>query len=263
MSYTVIQNARIFLMLVYRDILVIRQKLGSMLLDASIELFVNITTFGALLPVMGMPRELIVPLYIGGMTAQMFYFAYSFSYSVIFDIRYDRFIDYRLTLPISKKWLFASYITKFVMETAIITAPLMTIGLFILRSNAEFINPQPLLFIAAYISTLVLFGTMFFGFSLYYEYDWFMQNIWARRLNFLFLFSPLFLVWHRVYDFSPVFARLMLLSPLTYAVEGLRSTLLGGPQYIPVPLCFFGIGIFMVLYIILIIIGAKKRLDPL
>lgn len=263
MAYSFLNNARVFLMLVYRDILVIKQRVGSMLIDASIELLVNITTFGALLPIMGMSREFIIPLYIGGMTAQMFYFAYSFSFGIVFDIRYDRFIDYRMTLPISKRWLFASYITKFVMETAIITAPLMTIGLFILRNNINFIDPQPLLFALMYFLTLVLFGTMFLGFSLYYEYDWFMQNIWARRLNFLFLFSPLFLVWHRVYDFSPIFARCMLLSPLTYTVEGLRATLLGGPNYIPVSLCFIGISLFMVLFIILIAVGAKKRLDPL
>lgn len=255
-------NARVMMMLVYRDIIMIKQRLRGSLIDSSIQLIVNVVVFGGMMPMLGLPVEYVGPLYIGAMTAQMFYFGTDFGYTTIYDIRYTRFIDYRLTLPLSKRWLFASYIINFMMETFIITAPMLFFGIFLLGSKFTVIHASIPLFFLVYSMALCLFGLMFLGCSLYYEYDWFMQNLWPRRLTFLFLFSPIFLLWHRVYDFSPVFARLMLLSPLTYTTEGLRATLIGGDLFIPVPVCLTGTAIFIFLSIIFVACGVKKRLDP-
>ncbi len=251
-----------YIALVHRDILVIRQRLRGAMIDAGIQLLVQVITFGALFPTMGVPKNLIAPLFVGSIVLQLQFLGMGFGLRTIFDIKYNRFIDYRLTLPLPKRWLFASYITYFCIEAAIISLPLFTFGIILLGTNFEMIAPNWWLFCIIYLLTLCLYGLLFLGMSMYYSFDWFMQNLWPRRLTFLLMLSPLFVVWFKVKQFSPWFARAMLISPLTYATEGLRATLIGGPEYISAYICIPMLFGWIFLFSCFASYGIRKRLDP-
>ncbi len=76
-------------------------------------------------------------------------------------------------------------------------------------------------------SITLLIWTSFFSFSLYYEYDWFLENIWARRINPLVVFASFFFTWKAAHRFSPKISYIMLANPFTYISEGMRATLIG------------------------------------
>jgi hypothetical protein len=251
-----------YVALVRRDLHVIRQRLRGAFINAGVRLIVDVLEFGGLFPAMGVPEELISPLFIGSVALQLLFQGMAFSLRTIFDIRFTRFIDYRLTLPLPKRWLFASYVTYFCMEAVIITLPLFTIGILLLGKKFHIVSPNWFLFIVIYLMSLILYGVMFLGISLYYEFDWFMQNIWPRRLTFLLMLSPTFFVWHKAYAFAPNAAYSMLIIPLTYVAEGLRVTLIGGPEYIPAYICILALFIWISLLIWFTACGIKKRLDP-
>lgn len=253
---------RIYLALVYRDCLVIKQRLTGAFIDAGVQLAVSLIMFGALFPTMGMATALIAPLFIGTQGVSLFFLGMGFGLRMIFDIKYSRFLDYRLTLPVPKRWLFASYITYFVIEGAIISLPLLTLGIIFLGKNFTMVAPNWFFFAVMYLMTLTLYGVMFLSFSLYYEFSWFMENLWPRRLTFLFSFSPIFLVWGQVYSFAPFIAKCMLLNPLTYTSEGLRATLIGGPEYLPTYICISATALWIAFFTWLVGRGVSKRLDP-
>lgn len=117
-------------------------------------------------------------------------------------------------------------------------------------------------FILMYLLTLIFYGALFLGLSLYYEYSWFMQNLWPRRLTFLITLSPLLTIFKRVESFSPFFAKLMLFNPLTYLVEGMRAALIGGTEYLPLSLCVPMGFVSVMLTLYFVHVGIKKRLDP-
>ncbi len=248
--------------LVRRDLLVVRQQLRSALIDTGVQLFIQVITFGALFPAMGVPDNLIAPLFVGGIAMQLLFFGMGFGIKTLFDVKFNRFIDYRLTLPLPKRWLFAASITYFCIEALIVTLPLFTIGVILLADAFAEMAPHWILFFVTYLLMLCLYGILFLGLSLYYTFDWFMQNLWPRRLTFLLMMSPLFFVWYKAFQFSPWLARLMLLSPLTYTAEGLRATLIGGDNYIRPYFCIPMIVLWIIIFTWLTAKGIKKRLDP-
>lgn len=252
----------IYVALVRRDAYVIRQRLANAITNATVRVLVNVIEFGGLLPAMGVSHELIAPLFIGTVALQLLFQGMGFGLRIIFDIKFTRFIDYHMTLPLPKRWLFASYITYFCMESAIITLPLFTLGIILLGDSFKVIAPSYVMFFVVYILTLIFNGILFLGLSLYYSFDWYMQNLWPRRLTFLLTLSPMFFVWYKAREFSPKIALIMLASPLTYSAEGLRSTLIGGPLYIPAHYCVIGLSVWIMLAVLFASRGINKRLDP-
>ncbi len=251
-----------YLALVRRDVRVIKKRLRGALIDAGAQLILSVIVYGGLLPTMGIPPILISPLFIGSIAMQLMFLGMGFGLRNIFDIQFTRFIDYRMTLPLPKRWLFASYITYFCMEAFIISAPLFAIGIALLGPKFQTTSTNWPLFLLIYILSLMLYGLLFLGMSLYYQFDWFMQNLWPRRLTFLIMLSPMLFVWYRVYTFAPHAAYAMLLSPFTYTAEGMRATLIGGPLYIPALYCTGMLVCWIGFFIWFVSIGVKKRLDP-
>ena len=88
------------------------------------------------------------------------------------------------------------------------------------------------------------------------------MHLWPRRLSPLFSFGANFLIWKKVYAFSPKISYLLLANPTVYLSEGLRSTLLDEQHYLPLYICI-GMAIFFITFFIGVLAhGVKKRLDP-
>jgi hypothetical protein len=252
---------RIYWALVRRDLIVIKKRYVGALIDAAIPLGGELLLFGAFFPLMGVPTAAIASIYVGSQTMSILFIGSSFGFRNAFDLKYTRFIDYRLTLPLPKVWLFASTITYFMLEAALISFPLLTVGIYILSFRYPFAPTWPLFF-SIYPLTLCLYGLMFLGLSLYYDFDWYIPNIWPRRLSFVLTFSALLYAWQSVYLFSPLCAYIMLASPLTYVAEGFRSTLIGGNIFLPPWLCIGAVLGWIIAAVWLTRHGIAKRLDP-
>jgi len=181
---------------------------------------------------------------------------------MVFDLEYDRFIDYQISLPLPKKWLIASLVTFYVIETSIVTLPLFTLGIAFLSDSFHFSQTNVLLFIPMFLLANIFYVLLFLGFSFWYSYDWFMQNAWPRRLSFLLNFGANFFVWQKVFSFSPFFGYIMLLNPTTYVAEGFRATLIGSSLFISPLICLAAMVISITIAIAIISIGIKRRLDP-
>ncbi len=255
-------NLRIFLALLHRDLLVLKQKWRGMIIDSVVPLVAQVILFGKLFPLLGMPASFIAPLYLGSITGFSFFFGFSLGLRIVFDIQYTRFIDYHMSLPLPKRWLFAQYVTYFMIETAAVTLPLILLGIILLGKSFTIVVTSWPLFFVSYILMLLFFGTFFLALSFHYDFDWFRENLWPRRLTPLFTLSANFFVWKSIYAFSPWISYLFLLNPVTYLAEGLRATLIGGDAFISPSICIPMTCIFITLAVLLLCVGIHKRLDP-
>ncbi len=255
-------NAQVFWALVQRDLIMIKKRLSSTLLTGVIQITTSVVLFGRLFPTMGVSDQLIAPLFIGQACFQMFFLGNAMGFRTIYDIKYSRFIDYRLTLPLPKRWLFGATLLYFVIETTIITLPLLLLGTIFLAPQFAGAQPNWLIFIITYFQVLCMYGLMFMSLSYYYTPEWYMNNIFPRRLTLLIGISPVFYTWFKAYAFSPNASLIVLASPLTYAFEGMRVALLGGPNYISPLYCIPMLALFSGVFCALLAYGIKKRLDP-
>lgn len=261
---SLIHNSKTAYAIFKRDLYVIRSRLRTIMIDSFIVLMVQVITFGYLFPLLGMPIIFIPPLYIGSIVSFIFFLSFGYGLRLVFDLKHNRFFEYHLILPLEKKWLFAAYLAAFVVETTTITLPIIIIGILLLGNHFILYTPAWILFAILYLLTMILFNLIFLTLSFRYEFDWFMQNVWPRRLTPLFCFSPIFFTWYSVYSFSPYCAYALLFNPITYVTEGLRAGLLAGSDYYYIPIlpAIMVTGISSLLSMWLLSLGIKKRLDP-
>jgi len=155
-------NITIFLSLLVRDMKVLKKRIHNVVIDGFILVAITVLVFGSLLPLLGMPTILIAPAFLGNSLS--FFLAslgYNYALRMAYDLKFDRFIDYFLILPLPKRWLFAYYLTSFMIEALIVSLPLVTLGIIVLGNNFGPIHGNLLLFYSC-ISALCFFGHSFF-----------------------------------------------------------------------------------------------------
>lgn len=256
-------NITILRALIARDMRVIKTRLSSLIVDGLILVVVAVLVFGNLLPMMGMPKQLIAPVFLGNSLS--FFLAslgYNWAMRMAYDLKFDRFIDYFLTLPLSKPWLFAYYILSFIIEVTIVTLPMVTIGIIALGNNFGPINGNFFMFLGMYFLSLLFWGLFFLGSAFVYDYQWFRNNMWARRIMPFFCSAPAFFTFKTITAIMPSMSKFMMLNPVTYIIEGLRASLLGGPEYLPITVCLGGSFMAIILLYARLQHGIYKQLDP-
>lgn len=259
---TTMHHARIFISLLARDMFILRTRLFGLAIDSIIFLVLYVLMFGKFFPLLGMPQQLIGPIFIGASTnLTLPFFGFTHALKISSDLKFSRFIDYHLTLPLPKKWLFSLYVVSFVIETGIISLPLLLIGSWML-TDVVMLSHTWALFIIMYLCALIFFGAFFTWIAFHYDFDWFRKNIWPRRLSPLLNLGSNFVPWAGIHTLFPTLSFLFLLNPFTYVMEGIRSTFLKGYPFLPAFICIPATIFFSIMLSFLLAYSIKKRLDP-
>ncbi len=253
---------RTFGALAYRDIRFIISGLHTRLIDGAIILLMQLLVIAKFLPLLGMPADLIAPLFIGTMTQIIFSASYGIAFRQVADLRKTRFINYQLMLPLPKLWLFAQFISSFMIEIAFISLPLLILGSIFLGSTFFGSGSSWLAVIAMYLISLFFYALFFIYLVFNSSYTWFMDNVWARRLSPLFLLGCSYYTWYKLYAFNAGIGILQLLNPLTYVHEGLRAALLGQEGFLPLWICLCMVIFWCIIMGLLLARAITKRLDP-
>lgn len=255
-------NLRIFWQLVKRDLHILKPRLKGKMVDGATVVASQVLLFGHLMPIIGMPKELIAPIFIGTIIQLCLSIGHGLSMRLMFDLENNRFIDYQVILPISKHWLFATYVINFMIELSLITLPLFSLGIIALGESFVMVEPHPILFSIIFLLSLALLGSLQLSFSFIYPFRWFFDNLWPRRLSPLFLLASVFFPWKLIWNLSPLLGALFLCNPFTYIAEGLRATLIGGPNFLPAFVCIPALIFFVIICCLIFNRGVTRRLDP-
>lgn len=261
MQKTFLNNARITKALLIRDIYVFRSTVITTFIDAAISLCTEIILNVKLLPLIGMPRELIAPLYIGGIFAKLFFLAHTNSLRIQYEIKQGGMLFYDALLPLSKAWLFTRNIIRFMIETLLIIVPLTVASIFFIGSDLGINHPQWIMLIFFALTSTFFFGALSIFLAHHYEFNWYMENIWPRRLSFLFMISVLFTTFRKTVFYIPWFGYLTLLNPTTYLAEGMRGALFDATAYLHPLICVIGAFFFCTITVRCMHKSIMKRLD--
>lgn len=255
-------NWYIFYALLSRDVKILAKTLISRFIDGTFLLCTQVLGFGYLLPLAGMPAALIAPVFLGTMTRIFLFLGYGFALRRVLDIKDHHIIDYHLTLPLSKTWLIGQYIVSFMIEALLVSFPLLMLGMILLQPSFPFAQINWIAFALIYPLIILFYAILFAYLGFSSQYEWFMDNIWARRLTPLAFLGCSLVSWKATYAFSPFFAVLFLFNPLTYVNEGLRASLLGTHEYLPLWICISVISASCLFLLWLLAHAVNKRLDP-
>jgi len=252
---------RVFCALIRREICVLKQDLRARLIDGIAPVLSQVLVLGYLFDRMGMSQSLIGPAYAGTVLQLSFFVSYSMAQNLKFDLKHDRFFEYQLTLPLPKSLLLATYATTLLVNITCITLPLFGLGIPLLANKIDLSSANWFAFIGIFLLSALLFSLLMLFFVFRYDFDWFWDNLWARRLSPIFNLSAAVFLWHQTSLFSPTLGWLLLLNPITYAAEGIRAALLQG-TFLPLWACFAGLIFFNTLLWIALMRSLTKSLDP-
>lgn len=253
---------RIFCALLSRDVKYVTHRFIPIMLDCVGPLVTQIISFGYLFPLLGMDPSIVGAAYLGSLLNLFIQLGYSLVLKIAFDLKTNRFIDYHLTLPLPKGWLFASYIVSHMIETAIVTIPLVFGGIICLQHYIPISHISFAGFSILFLTMLGFLSTFFLMLGYSFKFTWILNNIWPRILVPLWLFSAGLIPFKKTFLWWPQLGYIMLLSPITYIAEGLRSTLIGGDAYIAWYHCIAPLVLWTIFNIIFLANRIYKRLDP-
>lgn len=253
----------VFWALLFRDLTLLKRSLREKIIDSFFILVPEIITFRYLFPLLGIPTTFIPSIFIGaGCVFIFFILGFGFVMPIAYALPHGHLFNYQLTLPLPKRWLLAEYVTYFVIETALTTTPLIIIGIILLGPLFSLTNINWLLFLITYLLSLSLLGVFFLSTCFSYPFTWFRDNLWPRRLSPLLNFSTILFTWSTVKAFSPFISQLLLLNPITYIVEGLRSSLLGNQGNLSLHFCIPALIFWLLFFCWRLKNGLYKMLDP-
>ncbi len=255
-------NLRVFWALLQRDLKILKANLVNSIINGLIVAVIELSIIVVFFPRMGMSVQLSAPLFIGSLVFLLFNLGFPFAFGMVYNLKFSRFIDYQLTLPLPKRWLFAEYITNYVLQVFITTLPVILLGVACLGNLISLEHTNWFYFFGIHLLSIIFFGIFFHMCSFQFSFEWFTENIWPRFLGPFLCLASVFYIWHRVYAVSKTIAYLFLLNPFSYVAEGLRAGLLGGPEYLPAYVCVIAIIISSLISLLFLIHGIKKRLDP-
>jgi len=253
---------RVFCYLLYRNFLDTKSRLRSLIIDGLLLMFVDTFLIARLFPLFNIPLEFLAPLFVADTFLMLLFIqGDTFCLRMVLDVINNRFIYYNLTLPIHWSWIFLSFCISFMIETTVISLPLMTFGTYFFSTMAPNISIKWGFFVLHYFVALFFISTFFLSVTFRYPYSWIENNLWPRLLLPMFCIGATTATWYQVFNFSPLLAYIGLLNPLTYFAEGFRYALLSGhylPFFVSVSMLFLA----SLVNIFLLYRGILKRLDP-
>lgn len=183
----------------------------------------------------GMNPALAIPLFLGSFVLVCNTVGYSMTLEIAHDVRSSGLMQYYFSLPVSTGVVMLGMLACWVFRLLLIAVPALLLGSTII-GRWELFHVSPVSAVLVLILAATFYSLMFLVLAFWCELKTLLGNIWPRFLSPLFNAGCIFFPWQIVHQKLGVYAYIMLLNPVVYCTEGVRSALLGG-TYIDAWMC--------------------------
>lgn len=258
----IVSNVRIFSLLVRREIKGMQTQLFDMLINGCIIAISQAVLYGYFMPQVGMSQSMVPLMYMGTIMMLFIDIGGERLFRDSFDLATRRFIDYQLTLPISRFWLFASFAIAYCIELTLQAFIPTIVGALFIKNVFSLSHINFIALIAVHCASMFFCALLFLTLTYSFKVQWIIDNVWPRLFIPLMFLGAVYYPWAKVNAYSRVWGTLFLCNPFTYIVEGFRGAMMELPTVIPWWKC---VGVLSGLCILLMIIlqrSVKSMLDP-
>ena len=251
----------LFWQLLKTDLFIYSKNIFGGILDTIIWVSLILSIFAYVYPKLGMSQEFGAIFVVGAIVSCCIFEIWGATANFIADIDGNKTITYPLTLPIPSWLYFIKLGIGYACKSMIYAAIILPLGKFILLSKMNLTHFMPLKFIIMFLTINIFGGFLSIFMSSICTSISGMRTIWTRFLFPLWFLGGAEFPWYAVYKLSPKLASLFLLNPITYAMEGIRATVLGQHDFISFWYCVPVLWITTIVFGFLGINKLKKRLD--
>lgn len=256
-----LSSSKIFLQLFYRDLLILKKEIVVFVLDSLAWPIRAVVIWGYIMPSLGVSSGYGM-FYFAGMIVTSCITKIMYGLSKIFDdLEGNKLINYELTLGLSSNLVLIRKALALSLNLIILGFVVLPVGLIVLLPQVEYLKFNIGKFVLIFVLICLMIGFATLWFSSWIKNSFQIGSIWSRYLHTLWLFGCSFYPWKLFYSMFPFWGLLNLLNPVTYAMEGVRSSMLNSSDYIDYWVCVIAIFIFTVYFALRGINLFKKRLD--
>lgn len=223
------RNLMTFVQLFLREGVVLRKEFFSNVVDNLVWPATTALLWGYVLPhvpQLGVSSQYATFIFVGAIVAIWFYTCIEYAFLLANDCEGNRRIDYELCLPIPPRLIILKYGFAFAFHSFVISFPLLFMGKLFLFEQFD----MSMFSFTKFLVTCML-GNMVFAFFCLWVAGWASSSFFVHmRIRF---FDPLFYfgcdmsTWLTLATALPFLGYLMLLNPITYGMEAMRSAVLG------------------------------------
>src|SRR3989337_2669199 len=175
--------------------------------------------------------------------------AFHITFDLLFDLEKNRHIDYQMTaldprLILVEQILFSSFFTFFIMIPFFPLARIFASS-YIDLSNISWSS----LFLILYLGSLCA--------SAYHKLAAILLTVekismfWTRVNHILLVLGGFWIPLHIIREFSPTLGFLLRFNPIVYLTEGLRQSIVGGSQFLPLAQCASALFVLSIIFTLL------------
>lgn len=226
-------SIRVFFQMLKKDLLTFRREYPGKAIDTCILFFTNLCVFSFFMSGVGI-KESYAPFILVGSWASFGLFEVVGQAGILMsDIKGEKVISHKLTMPISSKGLFSYIAIYWGLTSLLLTIPLIFLGKLILFDRFDLTKINYFQFIPMMILTNMFYGFFSLWMSGILKGINSLTSLYLRFINPIFMFGAYFYSWKDAYDLSPIVAYITLINPMVYIMEGMRASALGGDNFLP------------------------------
>ncbi len=256
---------RVFYWMLRRDLHRYRQNAVRYLVDFGLiypALFA--LSFGLLLPTisLGGYNPYISTLFICGSTVWIFWpITWNINHAMLYDLKFDQFTQYQMSiihprLVLLERLLFCTLVA-FINTLPFLLVSKLILGDIFLTAHANWPQLITMILVASLTSAATTLCAVCYLEDV--RAANFVIRIFVPMNNLAGLFTP----WHIMNKLSPTLGTLLRINPMLYILEGIRSTLLGGTEFIPFATCVPMLLGWTVIFMLLSFYFFKRKMDHL
>jgi len=257
-----LQTIQVFLQFFYRDLYVHTQQLPAHLINYSIiypTLYIFAFAFLQTEIYFGGQTQVGATVFSGTCLVPLLVMVFHITFDLLFDLEKNRHIDFQITvldprLILIEQILFASFFTFLIMIPFFPLARIFASS-YIDLSNISWSS----LFIILYLGSLCA--------AAYHKLAAVLLTVqkismfWTRVNHILLVLGGFWIPLHIVRQFSPTLGFLLRFNPVVYLTEGLRQSVVGGSQFLPLWQCATALFILSIIFTLLCFYFFKRRVD--
>lgn len=238
--------AKLFLQLMKRDFLIVKQEFWERLINISFWLGPNIIIFNYILPELGVRQDYGVFILVGGIATVGLFTAVSSIPELLNSIEDNYSIYYYLSLPISQRLVFARYALSFAMSAFFVALFLLPVCKFLLWNVLDLSKLSILKYILIFPLLQIFMGFFALLVCAYTQSIVQYEKAWVRIVFPFWFFGCYQFPWIAMLKRIPWLAYLNLLNPITYCLEGFRAAVLGQEGYLNFWICLGMLALFTI-----------------
>ncbi|MFC1842510.1 ABC transporter permease [Candidatus Dependentiae bacterium] len=251
----------LFWLLIRTELVILRQVFLGQLVNILFWSGSIVVVSAYILPKLGMTDKFGEFIVISCIAANSFWGIWDSSYKIIEDIETKKVIDYKLTLPLPSWMVMLHYavghsVVKFLPSLIVLPVFKLVLGSRMDLSHFSFFK------FAAMFMTISLFtGFFFLLVSSFIRHSYKIENVGIRLLFPLWFFGATQYSWSVMNAVNSTVARIILLNPLVYAMEGIHAAVSGQQGYLSFWFCMGVLWVWIIVCGFIAVKRFKKRLD--